>query len=61
METMDSSIGAPTPEDLARLSIEERCQLRKKADEVKEPLPPDERDDCDSAEEAVSEGTVNSQ
>lgn len=58
---MESSIGAPTPEELARLSIEERCELRKKADDVKEPLPSDEKDDCDSAEEAVSEGTVRCQ
>lgn len=47
-------MGAPTPEELAILSAQERDALRKKADEVKEPAPVGEKDDCDSASEEVS-------
>jgi len=58
LESMESSLGAPTPEQLARLSVRQKCDLQKKADDVKEPLPTDEPDDCDSAEDAVSEGEL---
>ena len=60
LETVETGLGAPTPADLARLTVEERLELNRKADQVKEPWPQSDKDDCDSAaEEGMSEGTVN--
>ncbi len=56
MESVETTLGAPTPEDLVKMSLHEREELEKKADEVKEPWPSEDKDDCDSADELLSEG-----
>lgn len=57
LESVETGLGAPTPEALARLSLPEKEALSKKADDLKEPWPATDRDDCDSAtDEALSDG-----
>lgn len=53
---METTLGAPTPEELAKLSLEEKLELKRKVDDVKEPWPKEDKDDCDSAEEFASDG-----
>lgn len=53
METVHTGLGVPTPEDLARMSLEEKIELVKKADEMKEPLPEHEHDDCGSVTDEI--------
>jgi len=38
------------------MSLEEKLELKKKVDNVKEPWPKEDKDDCDSAEEFASDG-----
>lgn len=49
IQSVEVQLGAPSPEELARMSFEEKLKLSRKADEVKEPV------DWDSSEEAGSE------
>lgn len=57
LESVETGLGAPTPEALAKLSFAEKEALSKKVDMVKEPWPATDRDDCDSAtDEALSDG-----